>query len=647
MKDGFVKVAAVTPRIRVADPEYNAGQITEQIELAASEGAKIIVFPELSLSGYTCGDLFLHDTLINECRVQLKNIADATTAYDSLIFVGLPYSYGGKLYNVAACLHRGLVLGLIPKTNLPNYSEFYEERHFTPGFTEPVFTDFFGLDIPFGTDIIFENGKSDERIKVACEICEDLWVADAPSVRHIEAGADIIVNLSASDMLVGKGDYRERLIVNASARYSAAYIYANAGEGESTQDLVFAGHDIIAENGIKLAELQPFETGYITADIDIDRLASERSRMNTFLSEDDPDYVYVPFLIDETRMRLDRDFPKLPFVPSDLFEREKRCEEIFNIQAFGLKKRLEHTGVKDVVIGLSGGLDSTLALLVAVRTFKLLKLPMNGIHTVTMPCFGTTDRTRSNAVKLAEALGTDLSIIDIKNAVRVHMEDIGQSEDVHDVTYENCQARERTQVLMDLANMKNALVVGTGDMSELALGWATYNGDHMSMYDVNGSVPKTLMRHIVRFIADEAGSINPETGDPENEPLSEVLNDILDTPISPELLPPSGEEISQSTEDLVGPYELHDFFIYYMFRYGFSPSKIYRIAVETFDGVYAPSVVLKWLKNFYKRFFSQQFKRSCMSDGPQVGTVDLSPRGSWLMPSDACSRLWLQELETL
>ncbi|MBR5377367.1 MAG: NAD(+) synthase [Lachnospiraceae bacterium] len=640
MKDGFVRVAAVTPKIRVADPEFNAGQIIEQIELASSEGAKIIVFPELSLSGYTCGDLFLHDTLVKECRIWLKAIADATTAYDSLIFVGLPYSYGGKLYNAAACLHRGLVLGLIPKTNLPNYSEFYEERHFTPGFGRPVFTDFFGLDIPFGTDIIFENGKSDERIRVACEICEDLWVADAPSVRHAAAGANVIVNLSASDMLVGKGDYREKLVVNASARYSAAYIYANAGEGESTQDLVFAGHDLIAENGTKLAQLKPFETGYVTADIDIDALASERSRMNTFLSGDDPDYVYVPFLIDETQILINRAFPRLPFVPSDIFEREKRCEEIFNIQAYGLKKRLEHTGVKDVVIGLSGGLDSTLALLVAFRTFRLLKLPASGIHTVTMPCFGTTDRTRSNAVELAEALGTDLSVIDIKNAVKVHMADIGQSEDVHDVTYENCQARERTQVLMDLANMKNALVVGTGDMSELALGWATYNGDHMSMYDVNAGVPKTLVRHLVKYAEDNTRSEG-------NSAAADILADILDTPVSPELLPAKDGVISQKTEEIVGPYELHDFFLYYFLRFGFGPKKIFFMAVAAFEGSYDRETVKKWLAVFIRRFFSQQFKRSCLPDGPKVGTVGISPRGDLRMPSDAAVTLWLKEMEEI
>ncbi|MCR5651401.1 MAG: NAD(+) synthase [Lachnospiraceae bacterium] len=640
MKDGFVRVAAATPKIRVADPEYNAERIIEIIELAASEGAKIIVFPELSLSGYTCGELFLHDTLINECRVQLKNIADATTGYDSLIFVGLPVRYAGKLYNAAACLHRGLVLGFVPKTNLPNYSEFYEERYFTPGFDEPVFTDFFGLDIPFGTDIIFENGKSDERIKVACEICEDLWVADAPSVRHVSAGADIIVNLSASDMLVGKGDYRERLVLNASARYSAAYIYANAGDGESTQDLVFAGHDLIAENGTLLAELKPFETGYVSADIDIDRLTADRSRMNSFYSDEDPDYVYVPFLIDETDIRIKREFPRFPFVPEDAFLREERCEEIFNIQAYGLKKRLEHTGIKDMVLGLSGGLDSTLALLVAVRTAKLLKLPMSGIHAVTMPCFGTTDRTKNNAEKLAEALNTNLSVIDIKNAVRVHMEDIGQSEDVHDITFENCQARERTQVLMDLANMKNALVIGTGDMSELALGWATYNGDHMSMYDVNAGVPKTLVRHLVKYVADKAKSEG-------SDDVSAILEDILDTPVSPELLPAHNGSISQKTEELVGPYELHDFFLYYFLRFNLSPKKIYRMAALAFDGVYDRDTVKKWLRVFIKRFFSQQFKRSCLPDGPKVGTVGISPRGDLRMPTDASAALWLKEIDEL
>ena len=640
MKNGFVRVAAATPKIRVADPEYNAGQIIEMTELAASAGAKIVVFPELSLSGYTCGDLFLHDTLINECRVQLKNIADATTAYDCLIFVGLPFKYAGKLYNVAACLHRGLVLGLVPKTNLPNYSEFYEERHFTPGFNEPVFTDFFGLDIPFGTDIIFENGKSDDRIKVACEICEDLWVADAPSIRHAVAGADIIVNLSASDMLAGKADYREKLVINASARYSAAYIYANAGEGESTQDLVFAGHDLIAENGVLLARQKPFETGYVSADIDIDRLASERSAMNTFFSSDDPDYVYVPFLIDETDIRIKREFPKFPFVPSDVFLREERCEEIFNIQAYGLKKRLEHTGIRDMVLGLSGGLDSTLALLVAVRTAKLSKQPLSGIHAVTMPCFGTTERTRSNAERLAEALGTDLSVIDIKNAVRVHMQDIGHSENVHDVTYENCQARERTQVLMDLANMKNALVIGTGDMSELALGWATYNGDHMSMYDVNAGVPKTLVRHLVKYAADSYRTSGEEE-------VSSILEDILDTPVSPELLPAKDGKISQKTEEIVGPYELHDFFLYYFLRFHLPPKKIFVMAAAAFEGMYDRQTVKKWLVVFTRRFFAQQFKRSCLPDGPKVGSAGISPRGDLRMPSDAAAALWLKEIEEI
>lgn len=640
MKDGFVRAAAATPKIRVADPEYNAGQIIETTELAASSGAKIIVFPELSLSGYSCGDLFLHDSLIKECRVQLKNIADATTAYDCLIFVGLPFKYGGKLYNVAACLHRGLVLGLVPKTNLPNYSEFYEKRHFTPGFAEPVFTDFFGLDIPFGTDIIFENGQSDDRIKVACEICEDLWVADAPSVRHAAAGANIIVNLSASDMLAGKADYREKLVVNASARYSAAYIYANAGEGESTQDLVFAGHDLIAENGVLLARQKPFETGFVSADIDIDRLAAERSAMNTFSSYEDPGYVYVPFLVDETDMRIKREFPRLPFVPSDVFLREERCEEIFNIQAYGLKKRLEHTGLKDMVLGLSGGLDSTLALLVSARTAKLSKLPSSGIHAVTMPCFGTTDRTKGNAERLAKALGADLSVIDIRNAVRVHMEDIGHKEEVHDVTYENCQARERTQVLMDLANMKNALVIGTGDMSELALGWATYNGDHMSMYDVNAGVPKTLVRHLVKYAADSFRT----AGDEE---VSAILEDILDTPVSPELLPAKDGKISQKTEDIVGPYELHDFFLYYFLRFHLPPKKIYRMALMAFEGVYDSAAVKKWLLVFTRRFFSQQFKRSCLPDGPKVGSVGISPRGDLRMPSDAAAALWLKEIEEI
>ena len=640
MKDGFVKVAAVTPKIRVADPKYNAEKVIEGIDSAVVEGAKIIVFPELVLSGYTCGDLLLQHTLIDACKNELKKVAEYTDDLDVLVFVGLPYCFRNKLYSVAAVLHRGLCIAMIPKSYIPNYSEFYEERYFASGNSAVLSTDFFGTEIPFGTNIILENGESMPALKVACEICEDAWVPAPPSILHAMAGANVIVNLSASDELVGKDSYRRQLISQASGSRIAAYVYASAGDGESSQDLVFGGHDIIAENGQILAESKLFTTGVITAVIDIERLTSERQRRNTFTENVYDDHVHIPFLINEAKVDINRYFAPLPFVPYDDGERRERCEGIADIQSIGLAKRLEHTGLHNAIIGLSGGLDSTLALMVTVRAFDRLEYDRSGIHAVTMPGFGTTDRTYDNAVKLAKTLGCDLLEVDIKPSVTQHMSDIKADINVHDVTYENAQARERTQILMDLSNSLSGLVIGTGDMSELALGWATYNGDHMSMYGVNAGVPKTLVRHLVSYFADEA-----EQSDKAE--LGAVLRDILDTPVSPELLPPKDGRISQKTEDIVGPYELHDFFLYYMLRFGFSPSKIYRLACLAHDGGYDPETILKWLKVFYRRFFSQQFKRSCLPDGPKVGTVAVSPRGDLRMPSDASASLWLEEVEAI
>ena len=640
MKDGFVKAAAVTPEIRVADPEYNVEKVKEGIDAAVAKGAKIIVFPEMVVSGYTCGDLLLQHNLIDACKFGLKQIAEYTAGLDALVFAGAPYYFRDKLYSVAAVLHRGLCIGIVPKTYIPNYSEFYEARYFTPGNSSVLTTDFFGTGIPFGTHIIFENGESLPDLKIACEICEDLWVPAPPSIVHTMAGANLIVNLSASDEIVGKDSYRRQLVSQASGSGVSAYIYASAGIGESSQDLVFGGHDIIAENGQILAESRLFTDGVITADIDIERLMSERRRRNTFAENVYDDYVRIPFLINDHTVDIQRSFSPMPFVPSDDRERKERCEEIADIQSIGLAKRLSHTGLKNATIGLSGGLDSTLALLVTVRAFDRLGISREGIHAVTMPGFGTTDRTYDNAVKLAKTLGCDLSEVDIKKTVTQHMSDIGADINLHDVTYEKAQARERTQILMDVANKLSALVIGTGDMSELALGWATYNGDHMSMYGVNAGVPKTLVRHLVSYFADEAERQGENI-------LCEVLRDILDTPVSPELLPPEGGKISQKTEDIVGPYELHDFFLYYLLRFGFSPSKISRLAKLSHGNRYDNNTILKWLKVFYRRFFSQQFKRSCLPDGPKVGTVAVSPRGDLRMTSDASSELWLKEIDDL
>lgn len=636
MKQGFVKVAAATPSIRVADPVYNAQIICTQMREACEYGAKIVVFPELCITGYTCNDLFLQNLLLEKAREALLKITEKTAQLQALVLVGLPVEKDGRLYNVAAVLYQGSILGMIPKKNIPMYAEFYEGRHFTPG--EEMMQEYLlaGQKVPFGTNLLFCCEELPE-LTLGCEICEDLWVADPPSTSHALMGATVIANLSASNETVSKDAYRTLLVKSASARLLCGYIYTSAGEGESTQDLVFGGHDLIAENGTLLTQSNRFSTGILYGDLDVLRISSERRRMGTFGKKPAKTYLTIPFSMELTETKLARKFAAHPFVPEDPTARNRRCEDILSIQAYGLKKRYEHIGCKTAVLGISGGLDSTLALLVTVRAFDLLGLSRKGIIAVTMPCFGTTDRTYENACRLTETLGATLQEVDIRAAVTRHFEDIGQSMECHDVTYENGQARERTQVLMDIANKENALVIGTGDMSELALGWATYNGDHMSMYGVNAGVPKTLVRHLVDYYADTCG----------NDELTTILKDVLDTPVSPELLPPVEGNISQKTEDLVGPYELHDFFLYYMLRCGYAPDKVYRIACGTFQGIYDTDTIKKWLKNFYKRFFAQQFKRSCLPDGPKVGSVALSPRGDLRMPSDACAGIWLDQLEKI
>ncbi len=641
MKQGFIKAAAVTPKIKVADPAYNADVICRKLEEACDRGAKVIVFPELCLTGYTCGDLFLQQLLLEEARTQLFRVAECTRDKDALVMVGLPVEREGRLYNVAAALWKGEILGLIPKATIPSYAEFYEGRHFTEGNRTPAYWEMPGQPqpgrkIPFGTDILFDC-ENVPGLTIGCEICEDLWVAQSPAIDHAMTGATVIANLSASNETIGKDEYRQLLVKSSSGRLICGYVYASAGEGESTQDLVFGGHNLIAENGVILAQAKRFQGETIYSDIDVQRILSERRRMGTFGKEPQRTYARVPFRLEETETRLERVFGCMPFVPDGEEEKNRRCEEILSIQSYGLKKRLESTGLSTVVIGISGGLDSTLALLVAARCFDLLWLDKKGIIAVTMPCFGTTDRTYENACRLARVLGADLMEVDIREAVMIHFRDIGQDADKHDVTYENSQARERTMVLMDIANQRNGLVIGTGDMSELALGWATYNGDHMSMYGVNGGVPKTLVRHLVKYYADVCGE----------SALAEVLEDILDTPVSPELLPPVDGMISQKTEDLVGPYELHDFFLYYMLRCGFPSAKVYRVAKLAFAGRFDDETILKWLKTFYSRFFGQQFKRSCLPDGPKVGSVALSPRGDFRMPSDASREMWMAEVEKL
>lgn len=635
MKDGFVTVAAATPTVTVADCAANAEAIIACIGDMARAHAKVMVLPELCITGYTCSDLFWQSRLLDDAEAALVRIAQATRDIDALIFVGLPLRARGKLYNVAAALAHGQVLGFVPKQHIPAYHEFYETRHFAAGEDDLGTARFNGADIPIGTDLLFSCATLPDLV-VAAEICEDLWVPDPPSTRHALAGATVVCNLSASDEAVGKRDYRHSLVAGQSARCVCAYLYASAGEGESTTDLVFSGHNMAAENGAMLAESAALSGATALTQIDVARLASERRRMTTFPAAQ-PDHRTVSFELKVGKTALTRRFDADPFVPADPTRLSERCEEILSIQARGLEKRLAHTRCESAVVGISGGLDSTLALLVTARAFDALELDRAGILAVTMPGFGTTDRTYSNACAMVRAMGATLCEVPIADAVLQHFDAIGHDPAVHDVTYENSQARERTQILMDKANQTGGLVIGTGDLSELALGWATYNGDHMSMYAVNASVPKTLVRHLVRHYAATCG----------DAALAAVLADVLDTPVSPELLPPEDGVISQKTEDLVGPYELHDFFLYQMLRAGFPPAKIHRLACLAFADRYDANTITKWLKTFYRRFFAQQFKRSCLPDGPKVGSVAVSPRGDLRMPSDASARSWLAEVETL
>ena len=664
MQDGFIKVASITPRVRVADVAFNVESCLAAIEEAAGDcGAKVVVLPELCITGYTCEDLFWQDALLDAAERGLVSIAARTADVDALLLLGLPVRVAGKLYNCAAVLFRGELLGLVPKRYVPMYNEFYEGRHFVPGPKTVTSVDF-GLlgEVPFGTNQLFACDTIPELV-VGAEICEDLWVPMPPSNAHAVAGATLICNLSASPALAGKSAYRRQLVAQQSARLICGYVYASAGEGESTTDLVFSGHDLVVENGRVLADSGVFGEGIAVSEIDVLSLAADRRRTSTFEVAPTPeDYkhltTYFSLEFDSEgdagsegvelaiRTPLTRYVDPHPFVPAMDEARAARCEEILSIQAHGLASRLAHTGSDHAVIGISGGLDSTLALLVTVRAFDQLGYDRSGIVAVTMPGFGTTDRTYTNAIELVQSLGADLREISIVDSVLQHFADIGHDQDVHDVVYENSQARERTQILMDVANQVGGMVIGTGDLSELALGWATYNGDQMSMYGVNASVPKTLVRYLVDYCADTY----EEQGEDE---IAHVLRDVLDTPVSPELLPTAADgSIEQKTEDLVGPYELHDFFLFHVLRHGSGPLKVLRLAERAFgtgtdQEVYDHETIVRWLKVFYRRFFSQQFKRSAMPDGPKVGSVSLSPRGDLRMPSDASSSLWLSELESL
>lgn len=639
MQDGFVKVAARSPQLRVADVDFNVAACADEVlDAVRTDGAKVVVLPELCVTGYTCEDLFWQETLLSWAERGVARLARKCADLDVLVLAGCPALVAGKLYNCAVALFGGRVLGVVPKLNVPNYNEFYESRHFAVGPEDCALVDFAGFsDVPFGANQLFRC-ESVPGLVVAAEVCEDLWVASPPSVRHACAGATVICNLSASDAVVGKTDYRRSLVVGQSARLACAYVYCSAGWDESTQDLVFSAHDLVAENGSLLAEGRPFGERRATSEVDVQLLQAERRRLSTFRVAVTPEsvgYVTSSFSLKPAETSLTRRIDPHPFVPSSRSRRNERCEDVLSIQAHGLSKRLMHTRSEHAVVGVSGGLDSTLALLVTARSFDLLELDRAGIVAVTMPGFGTTGRTYDNALRLARALGATLQEVPISASVRQHFADIGHDESDRSVTYENAQARERTQILMDVANQEGGLVVGTGDLSELALGWATYNADHMSMYGVNAGVPKTLVRHLVRYVADVT----------EDDELSATLLDVLDTPVSPELLPAAEDgSIAQRTEDLVGPYELHDFFLYQVLRRGFGPRKVLRLARAALGESYDDETLVKWLRNFYRRFFSQQFKRSCLPDGPKVGSVAVSPRGDLRMPSDACANLWLKEL---
>jgi NAD+ synthase (glutamine-hydrolysing) len=676
MNYGFFRASCATPAVTVADCDANTASIISFAQKASLNGADVVVFPELCVTSYTCADLFEQQTLLTSAVASLETLVNESVNISPLFIVGVPLLIQNTLYNTAAIIFRGALLAVVPKSFIPTYSEFYERRWFTPADgTLPATVTLSDTlrDIPFGTDIIIADATT-PLFKLAVEICEDMWVPLPPSTKAALNGATVIANLSASNEIIGKASYRKLLVQSQSARITGAYLYCDAGHGESTTDMVFAGHNIIAENGAVLAESKLFTEDILYADIDLERLAHDRMHTGTF-SDCSASFKKMEGVSSKNQMvrtisidlfaqkkhagfgtqsnnnaeELIRAVDPHPFVPEDSTERAERCQAVIELQSEGLAKRLRHIHATSAVIGLSGGLDSTLALLVTARAFKKCGIDTKGILAVTMPCFGTTDRTHDNACILSKKVGATLQEIDIRASVKQHFADIGQDESKHDITYENCQARERTQVLMDLANKTNGIVIGTGDLSELALGWCTYNGDHMSMYGVNSSIPKTLVRYLVTWFADDAKNSGAEE-------LAAVLYDIVATPVSPELLPPDGKNISQKTEEVVGPYELHDFFLYYVLRWGFTPAKIFFLAKQAFSalknndtaqGVYSDEIILKWLRSFYRRFFSQQFKRSCMPDGAKVGTVNLSPRGDWRMPSDASATLWLKEVDSL
>ena len=641
MKFGFITVAAAIPSVKVADTEYNIKQIEDFVAQAEGRGVEIIVFPELSVTGYSCQDLFLQQLLVEQAEVAVMQLLDFSRKLDIICIVGAPVNISGSLYNCAVVIQHGVILGIIPKTYLPNYGEFYEKRWFTSS------KDLKPTDIRYaGNSVSITPGptlfRTSDNALFGVEICEDVWAAEPCSNKLALAGADIIFNLSASDELIGKHIYLMNLLSQQSARTISGYVYSGCGFGESTQDVVYGGNALIYENGTLLSESErfSFKPQMIVNQIDIEKLRVERQKNTTFVNcrDDSNAVIKQTAVVQPKNFSLLREIDALPFVPDDN-DMEHSCNEIFSIQVAGLAKRIMHTACKHLIVGISGGLDSTLALLVCVKTFDKLGMNRKGIVGVTMPGFGTTDRTYNNALSLMNSLGVTIREISIADSVKVHFNDIGHDISVHDVTYENSQARERTQILMDLSNQLKGMVVGTGDLSELALGWATYNGDHMSMYGVNAGIPKTLIKYLVRDVAYNA----------VDEKSRNTLLDIIDTPISPELIPAEDDgTIKQKTEDLVGPYELHDFFLYYFLRFGFRPSKIYLLARKAFDAAdYEDDTIKHWIKVFFHRFFTQQFKRSCLPDGPKVGSVSLSPRGDWRMPSDASSALWLKECETL
>lgn len=634
MKDGYIRVAAASIDTSITNVTKNTKQILEAIDTAYKNNTKVLVFPELCITGYTCEDLFLQDFLLTSTNQALQTIIEYSQDKDMILAIGMPYSHKNSLYNVAAIVCNGDLLAIVPKTHIPNYQEFYEGRRFVSAPKENTYTIFNNQEVPFGTHFIFASTTNPD-FTFGVEICEDLWLPHAPSNALALNGANIILNCSASNEVATKTEYRRDLVRLQSAKLICGYVYSNAGSGESTTDVVFSGHHIIGENGTIIKESALFDSCIIYGDLDLKKITSERRKMTTFINCDTYDTIYF----ESTNIDLDTTYyyAPHPFVPSDPTKRALRCKEVFDIQTRGLMQRLQAANINKVVIGISGGLDSTLALLVCKMAFDKLHLPSKNIIAITMPCFGTTKRTKNNALGLMKELHVTSQTIDISESVRVQFRDIGQDENIHDVTYENVQARTRTEILMNKANQVGGIVIGTGDLSEVALGWSTYNGDHMSMYGVNVSVPKTLVRYLVDYVATLF----------IDQPLEVILKDVLDTPVSPELLPATNNTITQKTEDIVGPYELHDFFLYHMIRFGDTPVKLYRKTTLAFKNTYDKETIKKWLTLFYRRFFSQQFKRSCIPDGPKVGSVSLSPRGDWRMPSDANVEMWLKQIEEI